>query len=352
MPLITPNHSNLIKYLTNNNIAFELNADIKKLHWLKMGEGKVGIAILPEKKKQLIGVVQMLQENSSEFLVIGNGSNCYFTNNASIPILIVTTKLREVRFDENSIYTDAGVSLATFAKGCSLEGYEGFEGLVGVPGTVGAAARNNSGSFFDCEMSKIVQSVEIIDCNGTVRILRNDELAYTHRSSILKRGDLDAVIIAVNFVAVKGKSLFVIKKQVELANKRRISELEVRNKNLGAIFVGKEISPAIQNSASLRVAAWVQITRIAHRILRHTQSKLKFPATAVFFLLFLRPWMIKHVSTKAINCYIWKENHLNDKLFFSYIHLIHKILNVHLEIEIFDKSPKALDESYICEMLD
>lgn len=342
----------LSKYLVGKSVLFTLNAEIKRIHWLKMGKGKAGIAIFPDSKAQFVDVIKHLRGAKMEFLAIGNGSNCYFTNNANIPVLIVTTKIREFRFETGYLYADAGVPLASLAKECSLKGIDGYAGMVGIPGTVGAAARNNSGSYYDCEMSKLVISVDIIDENGNLKTITNEEMGYAHRSTKIKRGELDATIVGVKLNINVLQDPKIIRDAVENSIKLRQIEQEVRSKTLGSIFVGKNLLEAIVSRNYLRIKLLNISIRISGILAKLAQTKNKLSATKLFFWIFMRPDLVENVSSKSINCYTWNGRDLNDREFFSYLDFMKHVSGKEIEVEVFSNSVHPINVTRFCEQLD
>ena len=70
---------------------------------------------------------------------------------------------------------------ADFAKDNSISG---LEFLACIPGTIGGAVIMNSGCY-GSDMSKILKSVKVIDENGDIKDIRNDNIEFFYRRTSL-----------------------------------------------------------------------------------------------------------------------------------------------------------------------
>ena len=82
-------------------------------------------------------------------------------------------------------------------------GFKGFEGLIDLPGTIGGAVVNNSGCY-GSQISDLLLGAKLLLPNGVVRCLSPQELAFTIRSSSLKRGEVKGIILSVTLRLVNG----------------------------------------------------------------------------------------------------------------------------------------------------
>lgn len=84
-------------------------------------------------------------------------------------------------------------------------GYKGFEWLVDLPGTIGGAVVNNS-RCYGCQISHLLKEVRLLQSDGTVTNLSPQDLAFKFRSSDLKRGEINGVILTVTLILEKGNA--------------------------------------------------------------------------------------------------------------------------------------------------
>ena len=59
----------------------------------------------------------------------------------------------------------------------TITGKPGYEFLYGIPGTIAGAISMNAGAF-DSEILPCVYSIDLLNENGTVYTLKNNEISY------------------------------------------------------------------------------------------------------------------------------------------------------------------------------
>ena len=118
-------------------------------------------------------------------------------------------------------------------------GYAGFYGLLGLPGTVAAAVTNNAGCF-NCSISSMLTSADVLMPEGTVQTFTRDEFGYEKRSSIFKRGEVKGVVLSVKLKLQKAESIEEEFKKSEKTKQYRIIHQEGYANNLGSIYARKK----------------------------------------------------------------------------------------------------------------
>lgn len=84
------------------------------------------------------------------------------------------------------------------------KGFTGYSGLVNLPGTVGAAVCNNS-SCFECSLSEhlIDATFYDLDKNEIIHLVPSD-FNFTYRSSNIKTGKLNGVLLTLRLNKKQG----------------------------------------------------------------------------------------------------------------------------------------------------
>jgi UDP-N-acetylmuramate dehydrogenase len=124
--------------------------------------------------------------------VLGGGSNV-LVSDAGFRGLVVHNRARGVAFEGETVIAESGVRTITLARRCIGRGLAGMEWAIGVPGTIGGAVFGNAGAHGG-DMDSVVQWVAIATPGG-VETLSNDDLAFTYRSSALKRQPRPAIVL-------------------------------------------------------------------------------------------------------------------------------------------------------------
>jgi len=161
-----------------------------------------------------------LSEEQLPYFFLGNGSNLLVSDKGYEGIIITFSKklAEDVTVEGDKIVAGGGVLLSKVAK-CALdESLTGFEFAAGIPGTVGGAMVMNAGAY-DGEMKQIVESVEVIDKEGNLRVLSCEEMEFGYRTSILKREPF--IVTKATFKLSKGDKSVIKGKMDDLAARRR-----------------------------------------------------------------------------------------------------------------------------------
>ena len=133
-------------------------------------------------------------------LVLGEGSNCLFTDDYDGLVLQMALKGIEVAGnDECRVRVAAGENWHAFVRWSLRQGYSGIENLALIPGTVGAAPIQNIGAY-GMEVESTIESVEAWDCRVKHSVtLDRRECDFAYRDSIFKRQPGRYIVLAVNF---------------------------------------------------------------------------------------------------------------------------------------------------------
>lgn len=140
-------------------------------------------------EENLAGIIALCREYGENYYVIGNGSNL-LVGDGGIRGVVITllTSAESVKVDENHITAGAGMLLSKVAHIAAEHTLTGMEFAAGIPGSIGGAVVMNAGAYGG-EMKDIIESVTVVDPEGSVHVLGLEELELGYRTScILKKG--------------------------------------------------------------------------------------------------------------------------------------------------------------------
>ncbi len=182
--------------------------------------GPCSVLVKIDEVKQLQKLLPFLIEEKIPYFFLGNGSNLLVSDKGYEGVVITYAQAlsNDVKVDGDRIAAGGGVLLSKVAKKALDEGLTGFEFAAGIPGTVGGAMVMNAGAY-DGEMKQVVESVEVVDTKGDLRILSCKEMEFGYRTSILKREPF--IVTKVTFRLVKGDKNVIKEKMDDLAGRRR-----------------------------------------------------------------------------------------------------------------------------------
>ena len=182
--------------------------------------GPCFILVKIDEVSQLKELLPYLVEEKIPYFFLGNGSNLLVSDKGYEGVVITFSKklAEDVTVEGDRIVAGGGVLLSKVAKYALDESLTGFEFAAGIPGTVGGAMVMNAGAY-DGEMKQIVETVEVIDKAGNLRVLSCEEMEFGYRTSILKREPF--IVTKTTFKLDKGDKDVIKAKMDDLAAKRR-----------------------------------------------------------------------------------------------------------------------------------
>lgn len=153
------------------------------------GYGKV--AIYPKDIAELSVLIKYLQ--NEKYIILGNGTNCYFTDNYYDGAIIVTNRINRVSVDKEYISAQCGASLTRVCKIALEESLSGLEFAYGIPGTIGGALYMNASAFGE-EIGSTVVSSTVLDLNsGDIYELSAEEHKFGKKYSVFQEKNLCAL---------------------------------------------------------------------------------------------------------------------------------------------------------------
>ena len=217
-----------------NKIHFREN--LSKYSWFNLG-GPAEIFFKPDSIDELVFFLKFFKEKKKNINIIGAGSNTLIREGGVEGITIkLSSKFSYLKLLENNII-QVGAStlekkLSDFATENSLAG---FEFLSCIPGSVGGGIRMNSGCYGE-DISKIILSIEVIDKEGNIKELKNNQIKFFYRGCNL---DKDLIILSAKFKGELSEKKKITKKQSELIQRKKESQPS-QIKTCGSTFKNSE----------------------------------------------------------------------------------------------------------------
>ncbi len=134
-------------------------------------------------------------------------------------------------------YIQAGAACLDLhvARFAAEHGVAGLEFLSGIPGTIGGAVRMNAGAY-GCDISQVLLEAEIVDAQGNIRCLSNEELGFTYRHSMLPEG---AIVTRATLRGMPGDSMDILAAIRDIQDKRESTQ-PIRSRTGGSTFKNPE----------------------------------------------------------------------------------------------------------------
>ena len=187
-------YKELLNILDEKNI--KVDEPMKKHISFKVG-GPADFLVKPKTEEELRNVVEFSKKENVPFIVIGNGSNLLVKDGGIRGIVIeLSDNFNNYEIDGNIIKAQSGALLAIIGRNAMKNSLTGFEFAAGIPGTLGGALAMNAGAYGG-EMKQVVKTVRLMDRDGNIFELSNEEMKFEYRRSLLTTKDyivLSAVI--------------------------------------------------------------------------------------------------------------------------------------------------------------
>ena len=195
--------------------------------------GPADFYLCPHSTKEVQQTVQICKEENLPYFILGNGSNLLVSDKGYRGAIIQLWKnFSDISVKDCCITAKAGALLSKVAAEALEEGLTGMEFASGIPGTIGGAVFMNAGAYGG-EMKDIIKEVKVLDDQGEIRVLSNEEMKLGYRTSIVKEKGY-TVLSAV--LQLKKGDASVIRETMEDLKNRRTSKQPLDMPSAGSTF--------------------------------------------------------------------------------------------------------------------
>lgn len=195
--------------------------------------GPADFYLCPHSTKEVQQAVQICKEENLPYFILGNGSNLLVSDKGYRGVIIQLWKnFSDISVKGCCITAKAGALLSKVAAEALEAGLTGMEFASGIPGTIGGAVFMNAGAYGG-EMKDIIKEVKVLDDQGEVRVLSNEEMKLGYRTSIVKEKGY-TVLSAV--LELKKGEPSVIRETMEDLKNRRTSKQPLDMPSAGSTF--------------------------------------------------------------------------------------------------------------------
>ncbi|MGN0395268.1 MAG: UDP-N-acetylmuramate dehydrogenase [Coprococcus sp.] len=202
--------------LSRDNI--KVNVPLSTLTTFRVG-GEADYVAVPQNAEQLAELIKLCKSEKMPFFILGNGSNILASDKGYRGVIIhILPAMKSIEISGNIIKTQAGALLATVACAASKNGLTGMEFASGIPGTIGGAVYMNAGAY-DGEMKNIVRKVTVMDYEGNIYDISNEDMDFSYRHSIIQEKNL--IVLSAEVELEWGEQEKIDSRIKELAEARR-----------------------------------------------------------------------------------------------------------------------------------
>ena len=220
--------------------------------------GPADILVTVKSADELADVMKVIWAHEIPYYIMGGGSNV-LVSDKGVRGVVVLNRAKEVRFesgDQPTVWCEAGVIFSNLANRCASKGMAGLEWAATVPGTIGGAVYGNAGAFGG-DISENLIWAELLTKKGREKFLV-EQMGYGYRTSILKRGEINAIVLS-SLLRLKNSNKEEVSVKIEQFSERR-KATQPPGASMGSMFK----NPAGDHAGRLIEAAGLKGTRIGN----------------------------------------------------------------------------------------
>lgn len=187
---------------------------------------------LPSSVEELKGLLEYLNKEKIKYIILGNGSNVIIGDSVYDGVIIVLTKINDIKIDNNVIVAECGAMLPKMCNVATSKGLKGLEWASGIPGTLGGSVVGNAGAYLSCIFDYLID-VTVLK-NGKIETIKKEDIKYGYRYTEFK-DNKDIIILKARLMLEKGS----VQESLELIQDRRERRLKSQPLNYpsaGSVF--------------------------------------------------------------------------------------------------------------------
>jgi UDP-N-acetylmuramate dehydrogenase len=210
------------------------NVSLKDKNTFRIG-GIAEFYIEPGNEQDIVDAISWANENQKDVFVLGRGSNVLVSDRGWNGIVLnLAEGFTNIKWNENLVYAQGGVSLNTIVCQAIDRSLAGAEELSGIPGTMGGAVIMNAGAF-DTSISNFVREVRYFDhSRGTVHVFTAKEMEFGYRKSVLQSQNVTILSVRLQFDKSQS-SESLSRKRMEILSRRKAKQ-PLEYPNCGSVF--------------------------------------------------------------------------------------------------------------------
>ena len=219
-----------------NNYECYFNASLKKYNTYRIDATCKGLVFV-HSVNELIELLKKLKDNNIDYIILGNGSNIILASDYYDKVIIKLDKLNNITFNDNIVKVESGYPLPKLSLEILKHNLTGLEFAAGIPGLVGSSVAMNAGAY-NKSMADVVKEITILDEDLNIRVLKNNELKFRYRDSLLKENK-KLIVLEVTLELEYG-DILEAKELIETRRQRRISTQPLNYPSSGSVFRNPE----------------------------------------------------------------------------------------------------------------
>lgn len=195
-----------------------MQANFSEFTTLQIG-GPIQDLIEVKSQKELVETIKKLPAGSSNFLLIGEGSNL-LVSDSGFKGTIIKNEVKGIVKQGNNLTVQSGTILQDLVDSANANGLAGLESLAGIPGTVGGAIYGNAGAYGQT-IADHLTSIKVFDAiSYQLSVISKVDCRFDYRYSVFKKNKF--IILEAEFALSTGNPHELKKISQETIKKREV----------------------------------------------------------------------------------------------------------------------------------
>lgn len=205
-----------------DGLELRMNEPMAKHTSFRVGGGAEVMAF-PKNVRELAELLKVSALLDCKCAILGAGTNVLAPDEGLSGLVICLKDCLDgmERLSDNRIRVMAGVTMSRAAVFAANLGLSGLEFAHGIPGSVGGGVYMNAGAYGG-EICQVCDRVEVMDRQGNTRWLRNAEMGFSYRHSVLET--TSDIVICAEFTLTPDQPESIKARMKELIGKRSASQ--------------------------------------------------------------------------------------------------------------------------------
>ena len=222
-------YNQLIHYVSSENV--KKDEPLSSYTWTKTG-GPADFLVFPTKVEEIVRTFEIAKNSHVPLTILGNGSNLIIKDGGIRGIVMILTKLDNVRVEEDAIIAQSGAAIIDVSRVALQHELTGLEFACGIPGTVGGALFMNAGAYGG-EVKDVLESAVVLTEEGKLVTLTKEDFDFGYRSSAFAKKHM--CVLEATFRCQKGNKVEIKEKMDELTYLRE-SKQPLEYPSCGSVF--------------------------------------------------------------------------------------------------------------------
>lgn len=226
------NFNDIIDFCIHTSTKYQIDGKTADITSVRIGK-TARLIVYPSSIEIFCSLLHKIKLNNYKFIILGNGTNCYFCDNYN-GIVLCTKYLDSILVNDNLIVAMCGANLSNLCAMALFHSLSGLEFAYGIPGTVGGALYMNAAAFGGA-IGDLVEKTVVYDIESdTVLELDNKSQRFSSKKSIFSENK--SFVVLQSCLKLTKAEYDTIKSKMQEYSKKRKDTQPLNMPSSGSAF--------------------------------------------------------------------------------------------------------------------